>query len=94
MPGAWLASAPLWPSLWIPQRRVVWMWFGAFPGAFGLGRACPVGETDMNHDLVEQKLPSSSPEAKQHRVGKPALHGEPLGSQSGRSVKDSRLTLS
>ena len=21
------------------QRRVVWMWFGAFPGAFGLGRA-------------------------------------------------------
>ena len=25
----------------IPQRRVVWMWFGAFPGAFGLGRAQP-----------------------------------------------------
>ena len=24
-----------------PQRRVVWMWFGAFPGAFGLGRAQP-----------------------------------------------------
>ena len=23
------------------QRRVVWMWFGAFPGAFGLGRAQP-----------------------------------------------------
>ena len=23
----------------LPQRRVVWMWFGAFPGAFGLGRA-------------------------------------------------------
>ena len=22
-------------------RRVVWMWFGAFPGAFGLGRAQP-----------------------------------------------------
>ena len=21
--------------------RVVWMWFGAFPGAFGLGRAQP-----------------------------------------------------
>ena len=25
----------------LPQRRVVWMWFGAFPGAFGLGRAQP-----------------------------------------------------
>ena len=24
-----------------PQRRVVWMWFGALPGAFGLGRAQP-----------------------------------------------------
>ena len=23
----------------LPQHRVVWMWFGAFPGAFGLGRA-------------------------------------------------------
>ena len=23
------------------ERRVVWMWFGAFPGAFGLGRAQP-----------------------------------------------------
>ena len=23
------------------MRRVVWMWFGAFPGAFGLGRAQP-----------------------------------------------------
>ena len=23
------------------QRRVVWMWFGARPGAFGLGRAQP-----------------------------------------------------
>ena len=21
----------------LPQRRVVWLWFGAFPGAFGLG---------------------------------------------------------
>ena len=21
----------------LPQRRVVWMWFGAFPGAFGRG---------------------------------------------------------
>ena len=27
--------------LHLPQRRVVWMWFGAFPGAFGLGRAQP-----------------------------------------------------
>ena len=27
--------------LCLPQRRVVWMWFGAFPGAFGLGRAQP-----------------------------------------------------
>ena len=26
----------------LPQRRVVWMWFGAFPGAFGLGRAQPL----------------------------------------------------
>ena len=25
----------------LPQRRVVWMWFGALPGAFGLGRAQP-----------------------------------------------------
>ena len=25
----------------LPQRRVVWMWFGAFPGAFGRGRAQP-----------------------------------------------------
>ena len=25
----------------LPQRRVVWVWFGAFPGAFGLGRAQP-----------------------------------------------------
>ena len=25
----------------LPQRRVVWMWFGAFPCAFGLGRAQP-----------------------------------------------------
>ena len=25
----------------VAQRRVVWMWFGAFPGAFGLGRAQP-----------------------------------------------------
>ena len=25
----------------LPQRRVVWMLFGAFPGAFGLGRAQP-----------------------------------------------------
>ena len=25
----------------LPQRRFVWMWFGAFPGAFGLGRAQP-----------------------------------------------------
>ena len=25
----------------LPQRRVVWMWFGAFPGAIGLGRAQP-----------------------------------------------------
>ena len=25
----------------LPQRRVVWMWFGAFPGALGLGRAQP-----------------------------------------------------
>ena len=25
----------------LPQRRVVWMWFGAFPGASGLGRAQP-----------------------------------------------------
>ena len=25
----------------LPQRRVVWMWFGAFPGAVGLGRAQP-----------------------------------------------------
>ena len=25
----------------VPQRRVVWMWFGALPGAFGLGRAQP-----------------------------------------------------
>ena len=25
----------------LPQRGVVWMWFGAFPGAFGLGRAQP-----------------------------------------------------
>ena len=25
----------------LPQRRVVWMWVGAFPGAFGLGRAQP-----------------------------------------------------
>ena len=25
----------------LPQRRVVWMWFGAFPGAFGLGKAQP-----------------------------------------------------
>ena len=25
----------------LPQRRVVWRWFGAFPGAFGLGRAQP-----------------------------------------------------
>ena len=24
-----------------PQRRVVWMWFGAFPGVFGIGRAQP-----------------------------------------------------
>ena len=23
------------------ERRAVWMWFGAFPGAFGLGRAQP-----------------------------------------------------
>ena len=28
-------------SLECPQRRVVWMWFGALPGAFGLGRAHP-----------------------------------------------------
>ena len=27
--------------LGLPQRRVVWMWFGAFPGAIGLGRAQP-----------------------------------------------------
>ena len=25
----------------LPQRRVVWMWFGALPGAFGRGRAQP-----------------------------------------------------
>ena len=25
----------------LPQRRVVWMWFGALHGAFGLGRAQP-----------------------------------------------------
>ena len=25
----------------LPQRRVGWVWFGAFPGAFGLGRAQP-----------------------------------------------------
>ena len=25
----------------LPQRRVVWMWCGAFPGAFWLGRAQP-----------------------------------------------------
>ena len=25
----------------LPQRRVVWMWFGALPGAIGLGRAQP-----------------------------------------------------
>ena len=31
----------------LPQRRVVWMWFGAFPGAFGLGRASP-GEENGN----------------------------------------------
>ena len=27
--------------LHLPQRRVVWMWFGAFHVAFGLGRAQP-----------------------------------------------------
>ena len=31
---------PDWASLELSsQRRVVWMWFGAFPGAIGLGRA-------------------------------------------------------
>ena len=39
-------ALPLWPARLgfpgaLPQRRVVWMWFGAFPGAFGLGRAQP-----------------------------------------------------
>ena len=32
----------------LPQRRVVWMWFGAFPGAFGpkaVGRSAK-GEID------------------------------------------------
>ena len=30
----------------LPQRRVVWMWFGAFPGAFGLGRAKEKGAAE------------------------------------------------
>ena len=33
--GAWEVSLGFPGAL--PQRRVVWMWFGAFPGAFGLG---------------------------------------------------------
>ena len=41
--GVALASAgePVPEQGALPQRRVVWMWFGAFPGAFGLGRAQP-----------------------------------------------------
>ena len=34
-------------------NRVVWMWFGALPGAFGLGRAQPQRRGTMNNvDVV------------------------------------------
>ena len=41
------------------QRRVVWMWFGALPGAFGLGRAQPQrrGTSPCEKDL---ESPSST----------------------------------
>ena len=33
-------AGPLGTPLGLAQRKM-WMWFGAFPGAFGLGRAQP-----------------------------------------------------
>ena len=42
----------------LPQRRVVWMWFGAIPGAFGLGRAQPQrrGTSPCDHELLIAKF--------------------------------------
>ena len=36
----------------LPQRRVVWMWFGAFPCAFGLPSTVPVqGNQPLSREL-------------------------------------------
>ena len=42
----------------LPQRRVVWMWFGAFPGAFGLGyKLIPLASLcTMEASLVAQTV--------------------------------------
>ena len=41
-----------------PQRRVVWMWFGAFPGAFGLGRAQPQRRGVVSAAPDDLRIPS------------------------------------
>ena len=65
---------PRWGDFWLgfprlgfpgalPQCRVVWMWFGAFPGAVGLGRAsekCTISSSSpcmvisINHGELSQ----------------------------------------
>ena len=44
-----------------PQRRVVWMWFGAFPGAFGLGRAQPQPPTRRVPPRGTPRVPAPLP---------------------------------
>ena len=65
-----------------PQRRVMWMWLGAFPGAFGLGQSggapalrpgaiaqSPGREAALAWASLAQRSPASSVLAREGRVG-------------------------